>query len=100
MVSTLHHPVADLIRYKHINLVGTLEKLEESLRLMEHTLPTFFSGVLGILKEPRKLSLFVDIALSVRVFRDPRNSQLDQDNRQASVESTFATGAGDGFAAI
>ena len=67
MVSTLNHPVVDLIRYKHINLVGTLEKLEESLRLMEHTLPTFFSGVLGILKEPRKLSFLVDIALSVRV---------------------------------
>ena len=34
--------------------VGTLEKLEESLRLMEHTLPTFFSGVLGIYKEDGK----------------------------------------------
>ena len=37
-------------------LVGTLEKLEESLRLMEHTLPTFFSGVLGIYKEDGKFS--------------------------------------------
>ena len=39
-----------------LNLVGTLEKLEESLRLMEHTLPTFFSGVLGIYKEDGKLT--------------------------------------------
>ena len=39
----------------HSFSVGTLEKLEESLRLMEHTLPTFFSGVLGIYKEPREL---------------------------------------------
>ena len=38
-------------------LVGTLEKLEESLRLMEHTLPTFFSGVLGIYKEDGKCSV-------------------------------------------
>ena len=32
--------------------VGTLEKFEESLRLMEHTLPTFFSGVLTLFKQP------------------------------------------------
>ena len=34
-----------------IFLVGTLEKFEESLRLMEHTLPQFFSGVLGLFKD-------------------------------------------------
>lgn len=60
---------------KEYYIVGTLEKFEESLRLMEHTLPTFFSGVLGLYKQP-------DVQEVINNTRTIDKPQLSQHLRQ------------------
>lgn len=56
---------------KEYYIVGTLEKFEESLRLMEHTLPQFFSGVLGLFKD-RDVQ---EVINSTRTIDKPQLSQ-------------------------
>jgi len=56
---------------KEYYIVGTLEKIEESLRLLEHTLPQFFSGVLGVFREQD----VQEVANSTRTLEKPQLSQ-------------------------